>query len=195
MADLLATATANHEQEVKTIEAETTAMDSGSDEDSTNKKHFTPAMLTLRPSPEKRKRGGQIKGKGTARRRPMLFDPDGFSGEGFGDLEELAKDRYKVHSLDMVEFFKLNEYDGQFGGILADLPYANQASDHARDPPISNESARACAAGMWRMAGETCVVVLGCGSTEQVLLLFCALSSFLLLFTHSVTHTHTHTHR
>ena len=146
---MLATATAKYEQEIKIIEAETPTVDSGSDEESTNKKQFTPEMLTLRPSPEKKKRGGQIKGKGRARRKPMLFDPDGFSGAGYENLEEMAKDRYKVHSMDMVEVFKLREYDNQFGGILADLPYANQASDHGRDPPICDESARTCAKGMW----------------------------------------------
>ena len=162
-------------------------MDSGSDEESTNKTQMSPDSLTLLPTELKKKRGGQTKGKGRTRVKRMIFKSDEFSGEGYEELEKLAKARYEVTALDMVEFFKKTKYDDCFGGIFADLPYANQPSDHGRDPPISDESARMCSKGMWRMAMDHCVVVLGCGSTEQVLFLcllcfvFCVFFFVLLL--------------
>ena len=154
-----------------------TLVESGSDEESNNKTVILPIHLTLQPSTSKRKRGGQVKGRGRARAKPMIFDVDDFSGKGHEDLDKLADERFKLTSMNMVEFFKqhANEYVGEFGGILVDLPYANQPSDHARDPPISDQSAKEIAQGMWQVGQPHLVVVLGCGSIEQVLLLslFC----------------------
>ena len=169
---LIAEAQQKYEQAVLEADA-VTAVESGSDEESTNKVVVLPEQLTMQPSPRKKKRGGQVKGRGRARAKPMVFDE--FNGEDFTDLDKLAKERFEISAMDMVEFFKQTNFDGEFGGILADLPYATQASDHGRDPPISIESAKQIAQGMWRVGASRLVVVLGCGSIEQVLLLslFC----------------------
>ena len=154
-----------------------TLVESGSDEESNNKTVILPIHLTLQPSTSKRKRGGQVKGRGRARAKPMVFDVNDFSGKGHEDLDKLADERFKLTSMNMVEFFKqnANEYVGEFGGILVDLPYANQPSDHARDPVITDQSAKEIAQGMFTVGQPHLVVVLGCGSIEQVLLLslFC----------------------
>ena len=183
--ELIAEAEAEYEQAVFEADA-VTVVDSGSDEESTNKVVVLPSQLTMQPSPRKKKRGGQVKGRGRARAKPMVFDE--FNGENFTELDKLAKERFEISAMDMVEFFKQKKYDGEIGGILADLPYATQASDHGRDPPISDESAKQITQGMWRVGAARLVVILGCGSIEQVLLLS------LLLKPHTQCHTHTHTH-
>ena len=183
--ELIAEAEKEYEQAVFEADA-VTVVESGSDEESTNKVVVLPSQLTMQPSPGKKKRGGQVKGRGRARAKPMVFDE--FNGENFTELDKLAKERFEISAMDMVEFFKQKKYDGEIGGILADLPYATQASDHGRDPPISGETANQIAQGMWRVGADRLVVILGCGSIEQVLLLS------LLLKPHTQCHTHTHTH-
>jgi len=174
--ELIASAQEEYDQAVLEAEA-VIVVESGSDEESTNKTKILPDHLTLQPSPSKRKRGGQVKGRGRARAKPMIFDVDDFSGKGHEDLDKLADERFKLTSMNMVEFFKQHAttYLGEFGGILVDLPYANQPSDCAKDPPISDQSAKEIAHGMWKVGQPHLVVVLGCGSIEQVLLLslFC----------------------
>ena len=184
--ELIAEAEKEYEQAVFEADA-VTVVESGSDEESTNKVVVLPSQLTMQPSPgKKKKRGGQVKGRGRSRAKPMVFDE--FNGENFTELDKLAKERFEISAMDMVEFFKQKKYDGEIGGILADLPYATQASDHGRDPPISGETANQIAQGMWRVGADRLVVILGCGSIEQVLLLS------LLLKPHTQCHTHTHTH-
>ena len=172
--ELIAEAEAEYEQAVFEAEA-MTVVESGSDEESTNKLVVLPSQLTMQASPSKKKRGGQVKGRGRARAKPMIFDVGDFSGDGFEALDKLATERFKVTSMNTVELFKQTEYNGEFGGILVDLPYATQTSDHGRDPPISDESAKQIAQGMWQVGQPHLVVVLGCGSIEQGLLLslFC----------------------
>ena len=183
--ELIAEAEAEYEQAVFEADA-VIVVDSGSDEESTNKVVVLPSQLTMQPSPRKKKRGGQVKGRGRARAKPMIFDE--FNGENFAELDKLATERFEINAMDMIEFFKQTRFDGEIGGILSDLPYATQASDHGRDPPISDESANQIAQGMWRMGAPRLIVILGCGSIEQVLLLS------LLLKPHTQCHTHTHTH-
>ena len=121
-ADFVADAQAPYDQTVKTLEEEVVE---SSDEESTLKRVISPETLTLGASPKKKMRGGQVKGKGRVRAKTIFVDPKDYKGDDFKELGELAENRFEISTLDMVEFFKLNRYDGCFGGILAELPYAN----------------------------------------------------------------------
>lgn len=160
------------------IDAEAAADKAGfSDEDDVQFAVLEPDALPAygeKTSPQKKKKGGQPKGKGRTRVQPMFFDPksDLFKEEA---VVKQAKDRFKVVCMDMCEWFRdaknKQKYaceGGQIDGFLADAPYGNQRGNHAQDPDLSDQVVNEVSQGMYEFGSPKCTSVIGCGHMEQV---------------------------
>ena len=197
MKKLTAEADAAFERQVAEIESETAAVVvSGSDEETPLAVVIEPEHLVLGGRAKKTK-GGQKHGVGRARATPMFFDPENWKDE---QTTEEFEDRIMITNVDMVDFFEHEDIQSfKIDAFLVDLPYGTQPENHAQDPPLTNETVRGCAKGMWARSNDACVAVLGCGDIHQVLppsllfLLACCTHAAFYAHTRARACTHTHT--
>ena len=93
----------------------------------------------------------------------MFFDPARWQDLAF--LKQ-CDERFKVHQLDCLSFFALEENTNAFSLFITDAPYGTQA-DKTVDPPWDKSMVTSVIAGMRRCAKEQCAAVIGLGDVHQ----------------------------
>ena len=109
--------------------------------------------------PTKTPAGRKPKGALTKSPKGLFVDPARWQDPAL--LAQCGR-RVKVHQLDVLDFFKLEENTQVFSLYVTDAPYGTQA-DKTVDPPWDKTMVSSVVAGMRRCAKPPCSAVIGVG--------------------------------